>query len=180
MSRRIYPTEHTVIDTEMLYVLFVSEYLGRQDPLYQSPQIQSIIQGTLVEMFVQIHQASTDKWTTFVPKVYVTTTWSVCTITSKPRRRHDSVYYCQNLVTHRIYSSESQSLSYLLGLGLKTSWSAGPWLHPRCQHQSLHPTESLPMSSILLVHLFPPIKHLRRYIWPSTSICCAFLAEIFL
>jgi hypothetical protein len=61
MSRRIYPTEHTVIDTEMLYVLFVSEYLGRQDPLYQSPQIQSIIQGTLVEMFVQIHQASTDK-----------------------------------------------------------------------------------------------------------------------
>jgi len=60
MSRRIYPAEHTIIDTEMLYVMFVSEYLGRQDTRYQSPMVQSIIQGTLAEMFVQIRHASTD------------------------------------------------------------------------------------------------------------------------
>lgn len=60
MSSRIYPTDHTVVDTEMLYVLFVSEYLGRQDPHYKSPTIQSIIQGALVEMFVQIRHASTN------------------------------------------------------------------------------------------------------------------------
>jgi hypothetical protein len=58
MSRRVYPPDHIVIDTEMLYVMFVSEYLGRQDPRYQSPAMQSLIQGTLMDMFVQIRQAS--------------------------------------------------------------------------------------------------------------------------
>jgi len=60
MSRRVYPPEHIVIDTEMLYVMFVSEYLGRQDPRYQSPEIQSLIQGTLMDMFVHIRHASPD------------------------------------------------------------------------------------------------------------------------
>tara|TARA_B110000091_G_scaffold155842_1_gene165964 strand:+ start:197 stop:478 length:282 start_codon:yes stop_codon:yes gene_type:complete len=66
MSLCVYTPEHTVIDTEMLYVMFVSEYLGRQNPLYQRAEIQSLIQGTLLEMFVQIHHASTSNCATMV------------------------------------------------------------------------------------------------------------------